>query len=64
MENLKALFEASQDSRITSYSIHYTKLYDTPRQINILRALGAEVPQYAHLSMILGDDGTKLSKRP
>lgn len=36
---------------------------NTPRQVNILRALGAEVPQYAHLSMILGDDGTKLSKR-
>ncbi|QID17841.1 glutamate--tRNA ligase [Nitrogeniibacter mangrovi] len=36
---------------------------NTPRQINILRALGAEVPAYAHLSMILGDDGTKLSKR-
>ena len=36
---------------------------NTPRQINILRALGAEVPRYAHLSMILGDDGTKLSKR-
>ncbi|GAA5159308.1 glutamate--tRNA ligase [Viridibacterium curvum] len=36
---------------------------NTPRQINILKALGAVVPQYAHLSMILGDDGTKLSKR-
>ena len=36
---------------------------NTPRQINILRALGATVPAYAHLSMILGDDGTKLSKR-
>ena len=36
---------------------------NTPRQINLLRALGAEVPQYAHLSMILGDDGQKLSKR-
>ncbi len=36
---------------------------NTPRQINVLRALGAEVPLYAHLSMILGDDGTKLSKR-
>ncbi len=36
---------------------------NTPRQINILRALDAEVPIYAHLSMILGDDGTKLSKR-
>lgn len=36
---------------------------NTPRQINLLHALGAEVPQYAHLSMILGDDGQKLSKR-
>ena len=36
---------------------------NTPRQINILKALGAEIPQYAHLSMILGDDGLKLSKR-
>ena len=36
---------------------------NTPRQINILKALGAVVPQYAHLSMILGDDGQKLSKR-
>ncbi|PPD51656.1 MAG: glutamate--tRNA ligase [Methylotenera sp.] len=36
---------------------------NTPRQINMLNALGATVPQYAHLSMILGDDGQKLSKR-
>ena len=36
---------------------------NTPRQINVLKALGATVPQYAHLSMILGDDGQKLSKR-
>ncbi len=36
---------------------------NTPRQINILKALGATAPHYAHLSMILGDDGTKLSKR-
>ncbi|MDD5295629.1 MAG: glutamate--tRNA ligase [Rhodocyclaceae bacterium] len=36
---------------------------NTPRQINILNALSAPVPQYAHLSMILGDDGQKLSKR-
>ena len=36
---------------------------NTPRQINILEALGATVPVYAHLSMILGDDGQKLSKR-
>ena len=36
---------------------------NTPRQINMLHALGATVPRYAHLSMILGDDGQKLSKR-
>ncbi|WP_338848661.1 glutamate--tRNA ligase [Massilia sp. W12] len=36
---------------------------NTPRQINILRAIGATVPQYGHLSMILGPDGQKLSKR-
>jgi glutamyl-tRNA synthetase len=36
---------------------------NTPRQINLLRALGATPPHYAHLSMILGDDGQKLSKR-
>ena len=36
---------------------------NTPRQINIYHALGAKVPQFAHCSMILGDDGTKLSKR-
>jgi glutamyl-tRNA synthetase len=36
---------------------------NTPRQINMLMALGATIPQYAHLSMILGSDGQKLSKR-
>ena len=36
---------------------------NTPRQINILKALGAEVPAYAHLPMIHGPDGEKLSKR-
>jgi glutamyl-tRNA synthetase len=36
---------------------------NTPRQINIAKALGAPVPEYAHVSMILGDDGKKLSKR-
>jgi len=36
---------------------------NTPRQINILQALGAPIPEYAHVSMILGDDGAKLSKR-
>lgn len=36
---------------------------NTPRQINILKALGAEIPVYGHLPMILGNDGKKLSKR-
>jgi len=36
---------------------------NTPKQINILAALGAEIPQYAHIPMILGDDGKRLSKR-
>jgi glutamyl-tRNA synthetase len=36
---------------------------NTPRQINILRAIGAPLPEYGHLPMILGADGEKLSKR-
>ena len=36
---------------------------NTPRQINIFEALGAKPPAYAHVSMILGPDGAKLSKR-
>lgn len=38
-------------------------LSNTPRQILIYEALGFEVPTFAHLSMILGADGRKLSKR-
>jgi glutamyl-tRNA synthetase len=38
-------------------------LNNTPRQINILKALGASIPVYAHIPMILGDDGKRLSKR-
>lgn len=38
-------------------------LNNTPRQINILKALGAEIPEYAHIPMINGPDGKKLSKR-
>jgi glutamyl-tRNA synthetase len=38
-------------------------LNNTPRQMNMLEALGASVPQYAHVPMILGPDGAKLSKR-
>ena len=36
---------------------------NTPRQINMFRALGASVPVFAHLPMILGEDGKRLSKR-
>jgi glutamyl-tRNA synthetase len=38
-------------------------LNNTPRQINILRALGQVPPRYGHVPMILGDDGARLSKR-
>jgi glutamyl-tRNA synthetase len=36
---------------------------NTPRQINLFLALGAELPKFAHVPMILGDDGKRLSKR-
>jgi glutamyl-tRNA synthetase len=36
---------------------------NTPRQINLLKALGAELPLYGHVPMILGADGKRLSKR-
>lgn len=36
---------------------------NTYRQVNIFKAMGKEVPKFAHLAMILGDDGQKLSKR-
>ncbi|OGT89207.1 MAG: glutamate--tRNA ligase [Gammaproteobacteria bacterium RIFOXYD12_FULL_61_37] len=38
-------------------------LNNSPRQINMLRAMGWDVPRYAHVPMILGDDGARLSKR-
>ncbi|MBT8110565.1 MAG: glutamate--tRNA ligase, partial [Gammaproteobacteria bacterium] len=38
-------------------------LNNTPKQMNMLRALDADIPVYAHLPMILGPDGAKLSKR-
>ncbi len=36
---------------------------NTPRQINLLKAIGAPIPTYGHVPMILGADGQKLSKR-
>ena len=51
------------DMRITHVIRGDDHINNTPRQINLLRAMGAEPPVYAHLPMILGPDGTKLSKR-
>ena len=51
------------DMKITHVIRGDDHVNNTPRQINILRALGAELPEYGHLPMILGADGEKLSKR-
>jgi glutamyl-tRNA synthetase len=51
------------DMRITHVIRGDDHLNNTPRQMNMLRALGYPPPTYAHLPMILGPDGTKLSKR-
>ncbi len=51
------------DMRITHVIRGDDHVNNTPRQINILKALNAPLPEYAHLPMILGDDGEKLSKR-
>lgn len=51
------------DMQITHVIRGDDHLNNTPRQINILRALGHEPPRYAHVPMILGDDGARLSKR-
>jgi glutamyl-tRNA synthetase len=51
------------DMRITHVIRGDDHVNNTPRQINIFRALGAEPPVYAHLPMIHGPDGAKLSKR-
>ena len=51
------------DMRITHVIRGDDHVNNTPRQINILKALGATLPEYGHLPMILGADGEKLSKR-
>jgi glutamyl-tRNA synthetase len=51
------------DMRITEVIRGDDHVNNTPRQINIYRALEAEAPVFAHLPMILGADGQKLSKR-
>jgi glutamyl-tRNA synthetase len=51
------------DMQITHVIRGDDHLNNTPRQLNMLVALGAKAPVYAHLPMILGSDGAKLSKR-
>jgi glutamyl-tRNA synthetase len=51
------------DMKITHVVRGDDHLNNTPRQMNMLVALGATPPGYAHLPMILGPDGAKLSKR-
>ena len=51
------------DMKITHVIRGDDHLNNTPRQMNMLQVLGVSPPQYAHLPMILGEDGAKLSKR-
>jgi glutamyl-tRNA synthetase len=51
------------DMRITHVIRGDDHINNTPRQINIFKALGAEVPVFAHVPSILAPDGKKLSKR-
>ena len=51
------------DMKVTHVIRGDDHINNTPRQINILAALGAELPLYGHLPMILGPDGARLSKR-
>lgn len=51
------------DMRITHVIRGDDHLNNTPRQMNLLQALGATPPAYAHVPMILGPDGSRLSKR-
>lgn len=51
------------DMQITHVLRGDDHLNNTPRQVNLFRALGAEPPVFAHVPMILGPDGARLSKR-
>ena len=51
------------DLNITDVIRGEDHISNTPKQINLFKALGAKFPRYAHISMILGADGSKLSKR-
>jgi glutamyl-tRNA synthetase len=58
-----AVVSDDMDMRITHVIRGDDHLSNTPKQIMLYRALGAEVPTFAHLPMILGPDGRRLSKR-
>jgi glutamyl-tRNA synthetase len=51
------------DMKITHVIRGDDHVNNTPRQVNIFRALGAELPKFAHVPMILAADGERLSKR-
>jgi glutamyl-tRNA synthetase len=60
--NFASPFEDAMDG-ITHVVRGTDHVSNTPKQIQILRALGADVPFYAHVPMVNGPDGKKLSKR-
>ena len=60
--NFASPFEDALDG-ITHVVRGMDHVSNTPKQIQILQALGAEVPRYAHLPMVNGPDGKPLSKR-
>ena len=51
------------DMNITDVIRGDDHINNTPRQINLYKALGAAIPKFSHLPMILGEDGKRLSKR-
>ena len=51
------------DMQITDVIRGEDHISNTPKQINLLQALDAKIPRYAHIPMILGSDGSRLSKR-
>ena len=60
--NLTAVVD-DMDMGVTHVIRGEDHINNTPRQINILEALGAPLPVYAHVPLILGEDGQRLSKR-
>ncbi len=60
--NLSAVVD-DMDMGVTHVIRGEDHINNTPRQINILEALGSPLPVYAHVPLILGEDGQRLSKR-